>query len=214
MNRDDKTSKRKFKGFDYYRLQQDDNGNIKLSNYDDILNARRARVDLLLDSIKQGDINLSKLDKALSEKFVDDRGLLSEFDQEDQEIVQEELKVFNVLNNLGDLANIKNEDLLEVSLLLSDLSFIERNIVLNTDQNSDLTDFKSLFIEKKASGEEYSDEECKSFLNNIDKINTIIKLELESRIEGLNHDERNDHSDLHDEISYAIDTVDKSKKSD
>lgn len=43
---------------------------------------------------------------------------------------------------------------------------------------------------KKASGEEYSEEECRGFLDNIDKINTIIKLELESRIEGLNHDEK------------------------
>ncbi|QKX03133.1 hypothetical protein GOY07_02995 [Wolbachia endosymbiont of Litomosoides sigmodontis] len=214
MNRNNKASKRNFKGFDYYRLQQDDNGNIKLNNYDDILNARRARVDLLLDSIKQSDVNLSKLDKALNEKLVNDRGLLSEFDQEDREIVQEELKIFNILNNINNLTNIKSEDLLEVSLLLSDLSFIERNIVLNTDQNSDLIDFKGLFIEKRASGEEYSDEDCKSFLNNIDKINTIIKLELESRIEELNYDERNDHNDLQDEIGYAIGIVDKSKKSD
>ncbi len=52
----------------------------------------------------------------------------------------------------------------------------------------------------------------KSFLNNIDKINTMIKLELESRIEGLTHDEKNDHDDLQDEIGHAIDIVDKSKK--
>ncbi len=207
-----KTSKKNFKGFDYYKLQQDNYGNIKLNDYDDILNARRARVDLLLDNTKQNDINLSKLDKALSEKFVNDGGLLSEFDQEDQEIVQEELKVLDVLNNLDDLVNIKSEDLLEVSLLLSDLSFIERNVVLNNDQNSNLAEFKSLFIEKRASGEKYSDEECKSFLNNIDKINTMIKLELESRIEGLTHDEKNDHDDLQDEIGHAIDIVDKSKK--
>jgi len=203
------TSKKNFKGLDYYKLQQDKDGNIKLNNYDDILNARRARVDLLLDNAKQSDINLSKLNKALSEKLVDDRELLSEFDKEDQEIAQEELKAFNILDNLDNLANIKSEDLLEVSLLLSDLSFIERNVVLNTDQNSDLAGFKDLFIERKASGEEYSDEECKSFLDNIDKINTIIKLELESRIEGLNHDEKNDRDDLQDEIGRAIDTIKK-----
>ncbi|MDR0288672.1 MAG: hypothetical protein LBH78_01270 [Rickettsiales bacterium] len=205
-----KASKKNFKGLDYYKLQQDKDGNIKLNNYDDILNARRAKVDLLLDNAKQSDINLSKLNKALSEKLVDDRELLSEFDKEDQEIAQAELKAFDILDNLDNLANIKSEDLLEVSLLLSDLSFIERNVVLNTDQNSDLAGFKDLFIERKASGEEYSDEECKSFLDNIDKINTIIKLELESRIEELNHDEKNDRDDLQDEIGRAIDTIKKS----
>ncbi|NSM56318.1 hypothetical protein HET73_01630 [Wolbachia endosymbiont of Atemnus politus] len=209
-----KVSKKNFKGFDHYKLQQDKDGNVKLNDYDDILNARRARVDLLLDSTEQDDINLSKLNKALSEKLVDNRELLSEFDKEDQEIAQEELKMFNVLDNLDNLADIKSEDLLEVSLLLSDLSFVERNVILNTDQNSDLVGFKDLFIEKKASGEEYSDEECKSFLDNIDKINTIIKLELESRIEGINHDERNGHDDLRDEIGHVISTVNnKSKKS-
>lgn len=204
-----KTSKKNFKGLDYYKLHQGKDGSIKLSDYDDIFNARRARVDLLLDNTKQDDINLSKLNKALSKKFVDDRELLSEFDKEDQEIAQEELKMFNILDNLDNLANIKSEDLLEVSLLLSDLSFIERNVVLNTDQNSDLAGFKDLFIERKASGEEYSDEECKSFLDNIDKINTIIKLELEGRTEGLNHDEKNDRDDLQDEIGRAIDTIKK-----
>ncbi|MGL9717181.1 MAG: WD_0853 family protein [Wolbachia sp.] len=207
-----KTSKKNFKGLGYYKLQQDNDGNIKLSNYDDILNARRARVDLLLDSTRQDNVNLSKLNKALSEKLVDDRELLSEFDKEDQEIAQEKRKMFNILDNLDNLANIESEDLLEVSLLLSDLSFIERNVVLNTDQNSDLAGFKNLFIEKKASGEEYSDEECKSFLDNIDKINTIIKLELESRIGGLDHDETNDHDNLQDEIGHVMNTANKSKK--
>ncbi|TVS84415.1 hypothetical protein COM43_004800, partial [Wolbachia pipientis] len=112
------------------------------------------------------------------------------------------------------LANIESEDLLEVSLLLSDLSFIERNIVLNADQSSDLIGFKSLFIEKKASGEEYSDEECHNFLDSIEKINTLIKLELESRIEGMGHDEKNNHDDLQDEIGRAISIENKSKKSD
>lgn len=200
-----------FKGLKYYGLQQDEGGNIKLNDYDDILNARRARVDLLLDNTKQDDVNLSKLNKALSERLVDEKGLSSEFDKEDQEIAQEELKVFKVLDNLSDLADIKSEYLLEVSLLLSDLSFIERNIVLNADQNSDLIEFKSLFIEKKASGKEYSDEECKNFLDNIERINTIIKLELESRIEGLNNDENLD--DLQDEIGHAMNVVNKSKKS-
>ncbi|WP_395463167.1 hypothetical protein [Wolbachia endosymbiont of Cantharis cryptica] len=209
-----KASKKNFKGLDYYKLQQDDDGNIKLNDYDDVLNARRARVDLLLDNtLPDNDINLAKLNEALSEKFIDNHELLSEFDKEDQEIAQEELKVFSILENLEDLKSVKSEDLLEVSLLLSDLSFIERNVVLNTDQNSDLTEFKSLFIEKKASGEEYSDEECKSFLNNIDKINTIIKLELESRIEGINHDEKHGHDDLQDEIGHAMNTEDKSKES-
>ncbi|GFS92425.1 uncharacterized protein NPIL_596251 [Nephila pilipes] len=187
-------------------------GNIKLNDYDDILNARRARVDLLLDNTLDNNIDLTKLNKALSEKFVDNHSLLSEFDKEDKEIAQERLKVFNILDNLDNLANIKSEDLLEVSLLLSDLSFVERNVVLNTDQNSDLVGFKNLFVEKKASGEEYSDEECKSFLDNIDKINTIIKLELESRIEGINHDERNDYGGLQDEIGQAINAVGKSEK--
>ncbi|MGL9681920.1 MAG: WD_0853 family protein [Wolbachia sp.] len=203
------TSKKNFKGLDYYKLHQDKDGSIKLSDYDDILNARRARVDLFLDNTKQDDINLSKLDKALSEKLVDDRELLSEFDKEDQEIAQEEFKMFNILDNLDNLANIKSKDLLEVSLLLSDLSFIERNVILNTDQSSDLAGFKDIFIERKASGEEYSDEECQSFLNNIDKINTIIKLELEGRIEKINHDEKNDRNDLQDEIGRRISTIKK-----
>ncbi|WP_353278010.1 hypothetical protein [Wolbachia endosymbiont (group A) of Agelastica alni] len=207
-----KTNKN-FKGLDYYKLQQDDNGNIKLNDYDDILNARRARVDLLRDNTSlDKDVNFAKLNKALSEKFVDNHGLLSEFDKEDKEIAQERLKMSNILDNLDNLANIKSEELLEVSLLLSDLSFIERNVVLNTDQNSDLAEFKSLFIEKKASGKEYSEEECKDFLDDIDRINTIIKLELESRIEGLNHDEKNDHGDLQDEIGQAINAAGKSEK--
>lgn len=207
-----KTNKN-FKGLDYYKLQQDKDGNIKLNDYDDILNARRARVDLLRDNTSlDKDVNFAKLNKALSEKFVDNHGLLSEFDKEDKEIAQERLKMSNILDNLDNLANIKSEELLEVSLLLSDLSFIERNVVLNTDQNSDLTEFKSLFIEKKASGKEYGEEECRGFLDNIDKINTIIKLELESRIEGLNHDEKNDHDDLQDEIGQAINAAGKSEK--
>ncbi|GFQ73154.1 uncharacterized protein TNCT_542451 [Trichonephila clavata] len=207
------TKSRNFKGLNYYGLQQDDDGNIKLNDYDDILNARRARVDLLLDNtLPDNDIDFVKLNKALSEKFIDNHELLSEFDKEDKEIAQERLKVFNILDNLDNLANIKSEDLLEVSLLLSDLSFIERNVVLNTDQNSDLTEFKSLFIEKKASGKEYSEEECKGFLDDIDKINTIIKLELESRIEGINHDEGNSYGDLQDEIGQAINATGKSKK--
>ncbi len=207
-----KTNKN-FKGLDYYKLQQDKDGNIKLNDYDDILNARRARVDLLRDNTSlDKDVNFAKLNKALSEKFVDNHGLLSEFDKEDKEIAQERLKMSNILDNLDNLANIKSEELLEVSLLLSDLSFIERNVVLNTDQNSDLTEFKSLFIEKKASGKEYSEEECRGFLDNIDKINTIIKLELESRIEGINHDEGNSYGDLQDEIGQAINATGKSEK--
>ncbi|WP_353285962.1 hypothetical protein [Wolbachia endosymbiont (group A) of Rhorus exstirpatorius] len=207
-----KTNKN-FKGLDYYKLQQDKDGNIKLNDYDDILNARRARVDLLRDNTSlDKDVNFAKLNKALSEKFVDNHSLLSEFDKEDKEIVQERIKVFSILESLEDLKSVKSEDLLEVSLLLSDLSFIERNVVLNTDQNSDLAGFKNLFIEKKASGKGYSEEECRGFLDNIDKINTIIKLELESRIEGLNHDEKNDHDDLQDEIGQAINAAGKSEK--
>lgn len=207
-----KTNKN-FKGLDYYKLQQDKDGNIKLNDYDDILNARMARVDLLRDNTSlDKDVNFAKLNKALSEKFVDNHSLLSEFDKEDKEIVQERIKVFSILESLEDIKSVKSEDLLEVSLLLSDLSFIERNVVLNTDQNSDLAGFKNLFIEKKASGEEYSEEECRGFLDNIDKINTIIKLELESRIEGLNHDEKNDHDDLQDEIGQAINAAGKSEK--
>lgn len=205
---------RNFTGLSYYGLQQDEDGNIKLNDYNDVLNARRARVDLLLDSTKQGDVNLSKLNKALNERLIDDKGLSSEFDKEDKEIAQKELKMFSILDNLDNLVNIKSEDLLEVSLLLSDLSFIERNIVLNANQSFDLVGLKSLFIEKKASGEEYSDEECKNFLDNIEKINTLIKLELESRIEGMGHDEKNNHDDLQDEIGRAISIENKSKKSD
>lgn len=64
-----KTNKKNFKGFEYYKLYQSKDGSIKLSNYNDILNARRARVDLLLDNIKQNNINLLKINKAVNKKF-------------------------------------------------------------------------------------------------------------------------------------------------
>ncbi|WP_255419684.1 WD_0853 family protein [Wolbachia endosymbiont of Dipetalonema caudispina] len=118
---------------------------------------------------------------------MNNKKLLSELDNEDQKIAQKELKVFYVLENLNNLTKIKSKDLVEVSLLLSDLTFIEKNIVLNINQNSNLVKLKKFFIEKKASGKEYSDEECKIFLENADKINTLIKLELKSRIERLTH---------------------------
>ncbi|VIO99881.1 Uncharacterized protein BM_BM10756 [Brugia malayi] len=113
-----KGNKKNFKVFDY-KLQQDDyGGNIKLNDHDDILNARSARVNL--DNTKQNDSNISKLDKGLSEKLVNDRGLLSEFDRKDEEIVQEErcliIKLLDVLNNLDDLVNIESKDLLEVEI--------------------------------------------------------------------------------------------------
>lgn len=204
-----KTNKN-FKGFDYYKLQQDHDGSIKLNDYDDVFNARRAKVDILLDSVSpDNDVDFAKLNKALSEKFIDDNGLWPTLDKEDHEIAQEEFKILNILDNLDDLATIKSEDLLEVSLLLSDLSFIERNVVLNDDQDSDLAGFRNLFIGKKASGEVYNDKECKDFLDDIDKINTLVKLELESRIDKMNNDERNDYGDLQDEIGQAIDTVNK-----
>ncbi|WP_168464540.1 WD_0853 family protein [Wolbachia endosymbiont of Ctenocephalides felis wCfeT] len=208
-------SKQNFKGLDHYKLKQDENGNIKLDSYDDVLNARIARLNLLLDNVQPNDdINLTRLNNALSEKFTGDQGLSSEFEKEDQEIAQEELKMFSILDKLDDLTDVKSEDLLEVSLLLSDLSFIERNIVLNPDQNSDLAGFKNLFIEKKASGEEYNHKECESFLDNIEKINTIIKLELESRIEGRENAEEISHDNLQDDIGQAMDTVDKNKVDD
>ncbi|WCR53901.1 MAG: hypothetical protein PG981_000923 [Wolbachia endosymbiont of Ctenocephalides orientis wCori] len=52
------------------------------------------------------------------------------------------------MENLDDLTNIKSEELLEVGLLFSDLSFIEGYIVLNTDSNSDFAEFKNMFVEK------------------------------------------------------------------
>ncbi|MDD9331510.1 MAG: hypothetical protein PV340_02530 [Wolbachia sp.] len=202
-----------FKGLDHYKLQQDADGNIVLNDYDDIFNVRRARIDILLDNTKpDNDVNFIKLNKALNEKFKGKHELLFNFDKEDKEIAQEENKISSILDNLDDLLSIESEDLLEVSLLLSDLSFIERNIVLNVDQNSDLAVFKELFIEKKASGEEYTNEEYKNFIDDIDKINTIIKLELESRIDGIQCDETEGHDDLHDEIGKAMDTINKPKK--
>ncbi|WFW29840.1 MAG: hypothetical protein LJI21_00785 [Wolbachia endosymbiont of Menacanthus eurysternus] len=173
-----------FKGFNYYRLYLDKNGNLKLNNYNDIINARRAKVNLLLDSVEQDDINLLKINKALKKKFANNKKLLSKLDKEDQKIAHEEFKVFDILNNLDNLTKIKSNDLLEVSLLLSDLSFVEKNIVLSTHQNTDIKKLKKFFIEKKASGKKYSNKECKDFLNNIDRINTLIKLELESRIKN------------------------------
>lgn len=181
--------KKNFKGLKYYGLQQDDKGNIKLNGYEDVLNARRAKVHMLMDDMQpENDANFTKLNQAISEKFKDNQALVSTFDKEDREVAQEELKVFNVLENLDDLTNIKSEELLEVSLLFSDLSFIERYIVLNTD--SDFAEFKNMFVEKKASGEEYSNEEYESFLESLERINTLIKLELESRIEKLGIDKK------------------------
>lgn len=183
--------KKNFKGLDYYGLQQDDEGNIKLNNYEDVLNARRAKVHMLMDDMQpENDANFTKLNQAINEKFKDNQALVSTFDKEDREVAQEELKVFNVLENLDDLTNIKSEELLEVSLLFSDLSFIERYIVLNTDSNSDFAEFKNMFVEKKASGEEYSNEEYESFLESLERINILIKLELESRIEKLGIDKK------------------------
>ena len=199
-----------FKGLDYYQLQQDDNGNIKLNDYNDVLNARRARVDILLNNPKpDNDINFIKLNEALSEKLMNNQELLSILEEEDKQIGQEELKVFSVLDNLDNLESIKDEDLLEVSILFSDLSFIERNIVLNTDQDSELAKLKDLFLEKKASGKEYTDEEYRDFVDYIDSVNDKIKLELEGR----GHEWEDNHDDeLQDEIAQAIDITDESNK--
>ena len=41
-----KTNKN-FKGLDYYKLQQDKDGNVKLNDYNDSLNARRASLGCL-----------------------------------------------------------------------------------------------------------------------------------------------------------------------
>ncbi|VVC27537.1 Hypothetical protein CINCED_3A014198, partial [Cinara cedri] len=82
--RDEKMSGR----FGYYELQQDDEGNIKLSDYNDVINARRARIDMLLDNIQSDDINFIKLNEALHEKLIGDQEL---FDAEDKKIAQEKM---------------------------------------------------------------------------------------------------------------------------
>jgi len=173
-------NKKNFKGFGYYELQQDDEGNIKLSDYNDVINARRARIDMLLDNIQSDDINFIKLNEALHEKLIGDQEL---FDAEDKKIAQEKSKIFSILDNLNDLSKIESKDLLTVSLLLSDLSYVERNIVLQ-----DFSELKNLFAEKKVSGENYTDEDYRDLADYLDKINNIIKLELSDRIESTNEE--------------------------
>ncbi|VVC39118.1 Hypothetical protein CINCED_3A003312 [Cinara cedri] len=170
----------KMSGFGYYELQQDDEGNIKLSDYNDVINARRARIDMLLDNIQSDDINFIKLNEALHEKLIGDQEL---FDAEDKKIAQEKSKIFSILDNLNDLSKIESKDLLTVSLLLSDLSYVERNIVLQ-----DFSELKNLFAEKKVSGEDYTDEDYRDLADYLDKINNIIKLELSDRIESTNEE--------------------------
>lgn len=176
-------NKKNFKGFGYYELRQDDEGNIKLSDYNDVINARRARIDMLLDNIQSDDINFIKLNEALHEKLIGDQEL---FDAEDKKIAQEKSNIFSILDNLNDLSKIESKDLLTVSLLLSDLSYVERNIVLQN--NPDLNELKSLFAEKKVSGEDYTDEDYRDLADYFDKINNIIKLELSDRIESTNEE--------------------------
>ncbi|VVC46446.1 Hypothetical protein CINCED_3A019487, partial [Cinara cedri] len=125
------------------KMSGHDEGNIKLSDYNNVINARRARIDMLLDNIQSDDINFIKLNEALHEKLIGDQEL---FDAEDEKIAQEKSKIFSILNNLSDLSRIESKDLLTVSLLLSDLSYVEKNIVLQ-----DLSELKSLFDEKKVS---------------------------------------------------------------
>lgn len=176
-------NKKYFKGFGCYELHQDETGNIKLNNYNDVINARRAKVDMLLDNIQPDNVDFINLDKALSEKFIDNQ-VLYKVNEEDQEIAQEKIKLFSVLNHLDDLSSIESQDLLQVSLLLSNLSYVERNIVLNSDQDSKLYGLKELFFEKKVSGEDYTNDEYQDLADYVDRVNNIIKLELESRIEG------------------------------
>ncbi|MDN5248050.1 MAG: hypothetical protein QWI36_02830 [Wolbachia endosymbiont of Tyrophagus putrescentiae] len=170
-----------FKGFGYYGLQQDDDENIILHDYNDVVNARRARMDMLLDNIDKQDADFIKVDNALSEKLVGDRKF---FIEEDEKVAQDKKKVFRVLDNLDDLSDIDTQDLLTVSLLFSDLSYIEKNIVLSNDQDSDLAKLRDLFLEKKESGEYYTDNEYGDYIDYIEKINNIIKLELNNRIEN------------------------------
>lgn len=173
-------NKKNFKGFGYYELQQDYEGNIKLSDYNDVINARRARIDMLLDNIQSDDINFIKLNEALHEKLIGDQEL---FHAEDKKIAQEKSKIFSILDNLNDLSKIESKDLLTISLLLSDLSYVERNIVLQ-----DFNVLKSLFAEKKVSGEDYTDEDYRDLADYLDKVNNIIKLELSDRIESTNEE--------------------------
>lgn len=169
-----------FKGFDYYRLFQDKDGKIKLNDYNDVINARMARMDMLLDNTKNDDINFVNLNKAFDDKFINHHKLI----MEDKKFAQDKSEFFYIIDNLDNLSNVSSQDLLKVSLLLSDFIYIERNIILS-DQDSDLSKLKELFIEEKASGENYTDEEYRGFADYIDKINNIIKLELYSRINDI-----------------------------
>lgn len=176
-------NKKNFKGFDYYELQQDSEGNIKLNDYNCVINARRARVDMLLDSTEADDENFIRLDEALREKLLEGHEL---FDTEDREIAQKKGELLRILDNLNDLSEIESQDLLDVSLLLSDLSYVEKNVVLNVNQDDGLNELKDLFIEKNPSGENYTDDDYRDLVDYLDRVNNIIKLELSDRIDSKN----------------------------
>ncbi|OEY87069.1 hypothetical protein BIY23_01100 [Wolbachia pipientis] len=180
-----------FKGFEYYELTQDSDGNIILGDYNDVLNARRARMDMLWDNLSQYDINFVKLNKAFNEKFMSDEKLLSRIYNEDKEIALERDKVLSILDNLDNLSSIDTLDLLAISLLLSDISNIEKDIVLGG--NTEFSELKDLFLEKKESGEYYTDEEYRELANYVDCVNYQIQLELIQRSENknLNNDKNN-----------------------
>ncbi len=168
--------KRNFKGFEYYELKCDDHGNIQLSDYHDVLNARRARMDMLLDNIKQDDDDFVKLNEAFNKKLIDDKKLLSEIYAKDEKVALERGKMLSIFDNLNNILNIDTMDLLAISLLLSDISDLERNIILG--DNDELSELKELFREKKESGECYTDDECNELANYIDYVNHQIQLEL------------------------------------
>ncbi len=168
--------KRNFKGFEYYDLRRDDDGNIQLSSYHDVLNARRARMDMLLDNIKRDDADFAKLNEAFSEKLIDDKELLSEIYAQDEKVALERGKMLSIFDDINNMSKIDTTDLLAISLLLSDISDLERNVVLG--DNDELSELKELFREKKEPGEYYNDDECNQLANYIDNVNHQIQLEL------------------------------------
>jgi hypothetical protein len=168
--------KNNFKGFEYYELKCDDDGNIQLSNYHDILSARRARMDMLLDGINQDNADFVKLHQAFNAKFVNDKELLSKIYAEDEEVALERSTMLSIFDSLDNISHINTMDLLAISLLLSNISDLERNVVLG--DNAELSELKELFRKEKGSNEYYTDDECNDLADYIDRINYQIQQEL------------------------------------
>ncbi|WP_333023218.1 WD_0853 family protein [Wolbachia endosymbiont of Pentidionis agamae] len=193
-----------FKGLKHYGLHQDSEGNIKLNSYKDILNARRAKVDMLLDNCDTSNVDFNNLNKALNAKFAENKEIQLSIEREDQEIAEEEQKVFKVLEDLDNLKKIKDQDLIKARELFSELIFLEKNFIDYANKNDEFIELRDLFLEKNSSGKEYSKEEYMSFIETIEQINNEIEYEIESRNLHVDQSSKNSSENSEDNISEII----------